>query len=83
MTPFSGLSSTKATIGAKYSMQTMSYIWIKAYYPYQCCSSTIKLNQAEDTLAILVLDSTKFYIYIIDPQTGIEKYNYLTVTPNT
>ena len=80
MIPFSNLSTLsnyRVTIAAKYSLQTKSYIWVKAYSPYWCCGSSIALNKAEDTLAIVIVDSSKFYIYLIDPYTGIEKYKYL------
>ena len=39
MTPFSIISTEITTVAAKYSLQTMSYIWIKAYYPYKRCVS--------------------------------------------
>ena len=82
VTPFSGLNQN-SVMAAKYSLQSMSYNWIKAYSPYNCCSDSIivSLNQSEDTLAIVITVAKSFYIYLIDTQTGIEKYNFITVSP--
>ena len=59
MTPFStdqSLINNSAIIAAKFSFVTMSYDWIKAY-PYPLYSlSSIALNNAEDTLAIVVVN---------------------------
>ena len=50
-------SDSGTNIAAKYSLQTMSYVWIKAYSPEFCCSNSIAaLNKAEDTLAIVIVN---------------------------
>ena len=82
MASFAGLPAFgDKTFSAKYSLQTMSYIWVKAYKPYVCCYNSIALNKAEDTLAVVIYSLAKYYIFLIDPETGIEKYNYLEVSP--
>ena len=53
MTYFSSSDTGSATFAAKYSLQTMSYVWIKAYTPCLSDVSIAALNKAEDTLAIV------------------------------
>ena len=57
----------------------MSYDWIKAYpYPQLSPKSiSIALNNAEDTLAIVLINNDSNYfidIFWINPQTGIQNY---------